>query len=160
MPMTLTVTPVTQGVGYASIFTITGGPPNAAIAWSSTKNGVPTGEDHAQYSGQVTDANGNWSASGGNWPASMVGEWEKIAYVYPPDGSAPWTAKADFAVVAGGGSTVTTGGSGGASQGSSGGFLDGVTNIPGFGAVSNKNLLIVGGVLAAVFLLPSSGGRR
>ena len=154
MPMVLSVTPVTQGVGGASIFRITGGPPGGTIAWSSTKNGVPTGEDHAQYPGQQLDAEGNWQASGGNWPASMVGEWTKTAYVYPPDGSNPWVAEASFRIVA---SQAGAGGAGGAGS-AGGGLLDGSFNVGGIQIP--KALALIGGVAALFLLMPSSGGGR
>ena len=162
MPMVLSVNPVTQAVGYATIFSITGGPPNAEIAWSSTLNGVPTGEDHAMYAGQVTDANGNWSASGGNWPASMAGEWEKIAYVYPPDGTPPWTAHVSFRVVAGQGAppqTLPTGTPPPTNTGQPGGSpLSGTFNIGGYQVPKVAAYITIGA--AVLFLMPSGGGGR
>src|SRR5262245_44849101 len=127
MPMVLTVTPATQSIGAPSIFTVMGGPPGAPIFWSSVLNNVSTGENHQGY-GQTLDAAGNWSGSGGNWPAvlngrSTVGEWEKTVYAQPLDGSAEVTAKAEFRVIAA---------SGGGAQQSGGGLLDGSFNIAGY----------------------------
>jgi hypothetical protein len=165
MAMLLSVNPSTQAVGYATIFTITGGPPKGTIAWSSTLNGKPTGEDHSEYPGQVLDDNGNWSASGGNWPASMVGSWTKTAYVYPPDSTPPWVATVGFTVVPGQGAVDTpppvTGGVYSAPppvapSGSS--FFSGHTTLPLVGSV--PNVALIGGGAVLVLLLTSGGGGR
>src|SRR6185436_8644366 len=54
--------------------------PNSPIYWSSTLNGVPTGENLAFY-GHYTDYNGIWGATGGAWQSSHVGGWTKTAYI-------------------------------------------------------------------------------
>ncbi len=76
-------------VGSSTTYSISGAPPNTAIYWSSTLNGVSTGENHAFYS-QFTDASGNWSAAGGAWASANVGGWTKTASI----GSAPDTTVA------------------------------------------------------------------
>ncbi|HEX4963391.1 MAG TPA: hypothetical protein VF173_21355 [Thermoanaerobaculia bacterium] len=74
-------------VGQFTTYTISGAPPNTAISWSSTLNGVSTGENHAFYN-QYTDASGNWSATAGSpWQSAHVGGWTKTAFI----GSAPAT---------------------------------------------------------------------
>jgi hypothetical protein len=166
--MVLTVTPSTQGTGGSQVFTITGGPPNAKLAWSSSLNGQPTGEDHAMYSGQMTDANGAWSAAIG-WPAngvlggkSIIGQWTKTVYAYPPDMSDPWEASASFNVVQGQGSATTTGTTTGATTGttsSSGGFLSGSITLPLVGTVPTWEFAIVLGVAGFVLLFPSGGKK-
>jgi hypothetical protein len=181
MAMNLVVTPNTQGVGGTQVFQITGGPPGAALAWSSTLNGVPTGEDHSMYAGQNLDSNGSWSAAI-QWPAvlngkSTIGEWEKIVYAYPPDMSAPWSQKVDFAIVQGQQSApgslpypsqvgTIPGGTGAtptpsptstpAASGSS--FLSGSITI---GGVSIPNVaLLAGGALLLLATMGGGGGRR
>jgi hypothetical protein len=76
----LTLDRAVYAVGQAPTYTIKAGPPNTAILWSSTLNGVSTGEVNVNY-GQVTDANGNWSAAGGAWSAANVGTWTKTASI-------------------------------------------------------------------------------
>ena len=66
--------------GQVPQYTISGGPPNAPIYWSSTRNGMDTGEDFVYY-GQNTDGNGFWTSPGGAWSSGMEGAWTKTAYV-------------------------------------------------------------------------------
>lgn len=175
--MELTVTPISQSIGNASIFTITGGPPNAEIFWSSWLNGVSTGEDHSGY-GQYTDADGNFQASGGNWPATLngrstVGNWEKRAIVYPADGSKAWEAVADFSVVAGQGGTIP-GASPGvviptpipvptiqtsipASSSGANSLMTGSTNLFGVN-IPAPPIVVYGALIGVGLLLVSSGG--
>src|ERR1700720_1237296 len=77
---TLTVDSSTHMIGESTVYQITGAPANAEILWSSWKNGVSTGEVNAYY-GQNTDANGNWNALAGPWPAGDVGGWKKQASI-------------------------------------------------------------------------------
>lgn len=63
-------------VGEAPFFTVTGGTPEMPVLWSSTKNGLPTGEANTDY-GHKTDAVGVWSGAGGNWTNENVGQWTK-----------------------------------------------------------------------------------
>jgi hypothetical protein len=63
-------------VGLRPTWTVSGANPQTHILWSSTLNGVDTGEDDADY-GLVTDANGNWSGAGSAWRASDVGHWTR-----------------------------------------------------------------------------------
>jgi hypothetical protein len=130
-------------IGDAPVYTITGAQPGAAIAWTSFKDGQPTGELNAQYN-QHTDANGNWTSGPSNpWTASAAGQWQKQVLLVNPDGSFD-QAQATFTV-------------GSVSQASGAGdFFSGSTNIPGLGAVSNIQLAVGGLVL----LLLLTGGRR
>ena len=66
-------------VGDEAQYTVTG-PPGAPIFWSSSKNGVSTGEHYSFY-GHYLDANGMWSTWAGTWPASAVGSWVKYVHV-------------------------------------------------------------------------------
>ncbi len=77
---TLTVDRSSPMIGESTVYQITGAPANAEILWSSWKNGVSTGEVDADY-GQATDANGNWNALAGAWPAGDVGSWTKQASI-------------------------------------------------------------------------------
>lgn len=68
-------------VGETATYAITGATPNAHILWSSTKNGISTGETAVDY-GQTTDANGNWTATAGaSWDATELGLWVKQALI-------------------------------------------------------------------------------
>ncbi len=67
-------------VGDAPTYVITGAAPNTPVLWSSTKNGIGTGETQSNY-GQVTDANGNLTGSGGAWTSNDLGTWTKTATV-------------------------------------------------------------------------------
>jgi|HubBroStandDraft_3_1064219.scaffolds.fasta_scaffold01537_3 hypothetical protein len=84
--VSFTVTPrlaLDKGVyaaGDAPRYTLTGAAPNSPIYWSSWLNGASTGETNAYYQ-QNTDANGNWSAFGGQWSAGNAGTWVKQAGV-------------------------------------------------------------------------------
>jgi hypothetical protein len=99
--MILTVTPLSVPIGTPQTFTIQGGPPGAAIAWSSWLNQISTGETDSEY-GQILDAAGNWQASGVVMP--KAGAWEKVAHAYLPGASSPSaTAKADYTVTTSGG---------------------------------------------------------
>ena len=68
-------------VGDAPNYSITGAAPNTPVLWTSTKNGLPTGENLSQYAGQTTDANGNSTGSGGVWTSNDIGTWTKTATV-------------------------------------------------------------------------------
>jgi hypothetical protein len=67
-------------VGDSTTYSVNCAPANSPIYWSSTKNGLPTGEDHVYY-GQNTDANGYWSGAGSPWTADYLGHWMKFAQV-------------------------------------------------------------------------------
>jgi len=132
-------------IGYA----ISGAKPDADIAWTSFKNGQPTGELNAQY-GQYVDASGNWSGqSGAAWTAADTGRWEKQVLLVNPDGSF------DQAQVA---FTVGNVGAVQPSQPGVSGFLSGSTTLPLVGAV--PNLAIIGILAFAAFALSGSGGKR
>jgi hypothetical protein len=66
-------------VGDLAQYFVTGAEPFSGIHWSSTFNGVDTGED--TFYGHVTDANGNWSGYGGAWTGGQVGNWTKTIRV-------------------------------------------------------------------------------
>lgn len=67
-------------VGEVPTYVILGAAPNAPVLWTSTLNGLPTGENQTNY-GQTTDANGNLTGPGGAWTAEQVGTWTKTASV-------------------------------------------------------------------------------
>ena len=67
-------------VGDAPNYVITGAAPNTPVLWTSTKNGLATGENQSNY-GQTTDANGNLTGSGGVWTSNDIGTWTKTATV-------------------------------------------------------------------------------
>lgn len=67
--------------GEGTHYRISGAPPNTPIFWSSTRNGISTGETNAYYD-HVTDENGNWEATGGAFDAeTMGGSWTKEARI-------------------------------------------------------------------------------
>ena len=78
----------TYTVGQQTTYTVSGAPPSSNIYWSSTLNGVSTGEVYAYY-GQSTDASGNWSGTGGAWTGANVGLWTKTATFGSPSSSSP-----------------------------------------------------------------------
>lgn len=89
----------TATVGQFTTYTITGAPPNTPIYWSSTKNNASTGEVNAYY-GQVTDANGNWSATAGSaWTTGLVGGWTKTATFGNPSSPTAPNATVGFQVI-------------------------------------------------------------
>ena len=90
-------------VGDAPNYTITGAAPNTAVLWTSTKNGLPTGENQSNY-GQTTDANGNITGSGGIWTSNDIGVWTKTATV----GNENFTVS--FSVIPLGATTTTASG--------------------------------------------------
>jgi hypothetical protein len=90
----LTMDHPVYAVGQAPVYTISGALPNTRILWSSTLNGVSTGEVNAYY-GQNTDANGNWSAPGGAWSAANIGTWTKTANVGGFNGTVTFQVRSD-----------------------------------------------------------------
>ena len=67
-------------VGEVPTYVILGAAANSPVLWSSTRNGLPTGENQSNY-GQTTDANGNLTGNGSPWAAEQVGTWTKTATV-------------------------------------------------------------------------------
>jgi len=67
-------------VGENPVYQVTGAEPNSDIFWSSTLDGVSTGEVNSGY-GHKTDANGNFIVEGGTWTSDHVGVWEKWAMI-------------------------------------------------------------------------------
>ena len=86
LPVRLTIDNQQQRVGQSLIYRITGAPPGAAIAWSSFKNGEPTGERNAIYS-DVIEANGTAEIKGDPWKADHVGRWIKQIDLQGADGA-------------------------------------------------------------------------
>ncbi|HEX4954328.1 MAG TPA: hypothetical protein VF017_13130 [Thermoanaerobaculia bacterium] len=80
-------------VGETPTYTIANGPPSAPIYWSSTRNGVSTGEVNAFY-GHYTDVNGSWTSPGGPWQSSHVGTWTKTAVIGNP--ADPYVDRSSF----------------------------------------------------------------
>jgi len=78
-PVTVTLNKTAFEVGDGATYTVTG-PPGAPIWWSSTKNGVTTGEDYSFY-GHYLDATGTFTAYAGEWGGSTVGTWVKYVHV-------------------------------------------------------------------------------
>jgi hypothetical protein len=67
-------------VGEAPGYSISGAAINAPVLWSSTKDGLPTGENQSDY-GHKTDAVGVWAGPGGNWTVDQAGQWTKTVKV-------------------------------------------------------------------------------
>jgi hypothetical protein len=129
-------------VGDDVVYTITGGPPGAAISWSSWKNGQSTGEGSSFYN-QYLDENGEAVLPAGVWDAQSIGTWRKRVHIL--DDSGQPVDSADVIM------TVSAQAS---SQSSS--FFSGSINLPGVGDVPNWTLLAGAGLL----FLALSGGRR
>jgi len=141
----LTTDKSSYAVGDFVSYSISGTKPNADIAWTSFKNGQPTGEFQAQY-GQHTDANGNWTGQAVQaWTASDQGNWQKQVLLISP-GPSYDQAEVSFSV----GNVGSV-----APHPSTGGFLSGSTTI--FGA-SIPNIALIGLGVVALFAL-SGGGR-
>lgn len=86
-------------VGETPTYLIRGGLPNAAIAWSSFRNGVATGEYQAFYD-QRLDAQGNATIqAGGPWTDEYVGNWQKQIIIIDPDNpNNPQSAQTFFTI--------------------------------------------------------------
>ena len=67
-------------VGEAPGYSVSGAGINAPILWSSTRNGLPTGENLSDY-GHKTDGVGVWGGAGGNWTIDHTGQWTKTVKV-------------------------------------------------------------------------------
>lgn len=76
-------------VGEAPTYTVTGAKPETPILWTSTQNGVASGEQNADY-GQRTDASGAWSSSGSAFGTAQQGQWVKTASVGGETDTAPF----------------------------------------------------------------------
>jgi len=83
-------------VGEMPKYTLTNAKPGSIIKWSSFKDGVSTGEYEENY-GDVVGSVGGVELTGGAWTTDQVGNWQKIASVYGPDGSHD-TVQATFSV--------------------------------------------------------------
>ena len=79
----LSITPNPVCVGSQSTYTISNATSDLdgkQIYWSSTKNGVSTGEVLSGYTGQIVNSNGSWSGLGTPaWDSSEIGSWVKTA---------------------------------------------------------------------------------
>lgn len=62
-------------VGDAPVYTVKG-PPNAEALWSSSLDGIETGEIDVDY-GQGTDGDGALTVVGGVWTSADIGTWIK-----------------------------------------------------------------------------------
>jgi len=145
----LTTDKSAYAIGDVMTYAISGAKPGAVIAWTSFKNGQPTGELNAQY-GQYTDENGNWSVrTTGPWGVADTGRWEKQVLLVNPDGSFD-QAQVMF--------TVGNVGAVQPSQAGAGGFLSGSTTLPLVGSVPNLGIIAV--LVVAAFALSGGGGRR
>lgn len=156
MPFTLSIQPTVAQVGSASVYRVNGGPPGASIVWSSTLDGVNTGENMSNY-GQFLDAAGNFAATGDPWRTNEIGAWTKTVTAAMPDGSTE-SAVVSFTVVAAGSSSAASSGAvtPSASVSSPSGFLGGSTNILGH---SVPNVALLGGAVLLVLAL-GGGGKR
>jgi len=76
----LSINKYTYYPGEAPVYQIQYAKPNTYIYWSSTKNGVSTGETMSGY-GHITDSNGNFTVTGGVWTSNDVGTWTKWATI-------------------------------------------------------------------------------
>lgn len=74
-------------VGEKPIFSLVGAVPGSTIAWTSFKDGEPTGEYNATYGGQAIGANGTAELEGGAWTEDQIGSWQKQVAVIAPDGT-------------------------------------------------------------------------
>jgi len=84
----LSVSPYEVCVGAKSLYTITNATTNLRgkqIFWSSTRNGVSTGEVLSGY-GQYVGSDGTWSDYSSIWTESMVGDWVKTASFVDSEG--------------------------------------------------------------------------
>jgi len=84
----LSITPNPVCVGSQSTYTISNATSDLdgkQIYWSSTKNGVSTGEVLSGYTGQIVNSNGSWSGLGTPaWDSSEIGSWVKTASLWIP----------------------------------------------------------------------------
>lgn len=97
LPISLTIDSPVQVVGKQPIYRITNASPKAQTYWSSSKDGVSTGELRAAY-GQTIEDNGSLEVVGGVWTDANVGRWRKEVEVPNADGSTS-TAEVYFTVV-------------------------------------------------------------
>ena len=125
-------------VGDAPIYRITGAVPGSVIAWTSYKNGQPTGEYNANY-GQTVDANGTAELTGGAWTDADKGQWQKELVVIAPDGTIS-NATISF--------SVTGAAAANPAPTQQAGALDGTVNLPVIGEVPVVGALIGGAALA------------
>jgi hypothetical protein len=137
--------------GDALVFTITGGPPNAAFSWTSFKNNQNTGE-YLSYYGHRLDANGSAVLPAGNWKATDIGNWEKRIDVLDANGAVSGQHASVLMTV---GSVSQPAGQQGQTQ-QTGNFFTDSTDLPGIGTVPNWAFIVGGGLLLLVFM----GGKK
>jgi hypothetical protein len=149
--LTLTTDKRSYKTGEGITYSITGAIPGSTIAWTSYKNGQPTGELNVVYAGQVVDPNGTAQLSGGAWTDADAGSWIKQAIVIAPDGSQS-NAEVSFsvspAVVAPQPGSVPV----------SSDFFSGNVTLPVIGSVS-KPVAIGGAAILAFLLFSGKRGR-
>jgi Peptidase family M23 len=83
-PLKIKVNKTSYRAGESPLYTVEDAPPDARLYWTSTRNGVPTGEVEAFY-GHHADANGNWSGYGGPWSGADAGTWTKTISIDDPE---------------------------------------------------------------------------
>lgn len=154
----------TYKVGETPTYRISGGVPLGHVAWTSFKNGQPTGEFQADYPGDDLNESGALTVRAGAWSASDIGDWVKEILIVPPDyaqnpdyGSLH-IARVEFSVVPAS-AAVGTGQSTATTQQSSGtGILNQQVDIPIIGKVPVIAVAGIAGV--GLLLLMGSGGKR
>lgn len=147
-------------VGEIPTYIIHGGSPNGGIAWTSYKNGAPTGEFQAFY-GQTLDVGGNATLpAGGPWTEDYIGTWEKELLIVGTDGSFD-IAQTTFRVAPQTAMTTQTPVLQAPATQSQPGFFEGNTNLFGLIDIPFPPFVVYGGlVLLAVMMFSGSGGRR
>jgi hypothetical protein len=135
-------------IGEKPTYRISGGTPKAHVAWTSFKNGQPTGEFQADYPGDDLNDGGTLTVQGAPWTASDVGSWQKQVLIVPEgyagDESQLATGIVEFTVSA----TDTAAKKPTAGTSSSQSLLDKKVNLPGVGSFP---LILIGGVVLAFF---------
>lgn len=144
-------------IGESPTYRISGGLPNGRIAWTSFRNGQPTGEFQADYPGEDLSDSGTATITAGPWKASDVGDWQKQILIVPADytgdESTLATAQVSFTVSGSGANPAST--TPGKQQSSVTSFFDSKVDLPVVGKVP---LIAVAGVgIGALFLL---SGRK
>ena len=164
-------------VGEKPLYRITGGTPGATIAWTSYKDGKPTGEYQATY-GQWLDNYGSAVIPAAQeWNENHIGAWRKDVIIIPNDYPARPLENATISFQVApipDRMPVNTGANGSslpaASADDDGGSLsDSITNIfqgdvelPVVGSVPKAAIIGLGAVVLVVALSSGSdsGGRR
>lgn len=146
-------------VGEKPTYRISGGVPGGGVAWTSFRNGQPTGEFQADY-GQDLTASGTLTIEGGPWSASDVGDWQKQILIVPVDYAGDYstlaTAQVEFTVVGAGAASSQIAKPRSTSK-QADGFFEKKVDIP---VVGNVPLVAVLGIGVVGFFLLSGKGRK